>query len=247
MMTRIILHIPHSSVVIPVNDGYLLNEAQLRKEMLLLTDWFTDDLFGHEDAISVMAPFSRLFCDVERFTDDSMEIMSKVGMGFLYSKRDDGTPLRVITPELWARIIHEYYIPHHKKLAVVVERCLQHNGMALILDCHSFPDVPLKRDLCQEGPRPDYNLGTDDFHTSAELLQIAEGFFIERNLIVSINKPYSGSIVPLEYYRKDERVQTIMLEINRRSYLISDTNIKSSNYANVKAVVKDFITRIIGS
>jgi len=246
MMKKIILHIPHSSVAIPFSDGYLVNEIQLKEEQLLLTDWFTDDLFRHEDAIYVNAPFSRLFCDVERFADDPMEIMSRVGMGVLYSNRDDGTPLRVVSPELRERIIREYYQPHHKKLADAVERCLQHNGKALILDCHSFPDVPLKRDLCQEGTRPDYNLGTDDFHTSPSLVQIAEGFFRKRNLTVGINTPYSGSIVPLAVYRKDERVQTLMLEVNRRNYLLPGSNIKSANYSKDKETIEDFITRMIG-
>ena len=246
MMKRIILHIPHSSVVIPFYDGYLSNEDLLKQEQLLLTDWFTDDLFIHEDAIFVKAPFSRLFCDVERFADDSMEIMSRVGMGALYSQRDDGTPLRIVSPKLRARIIREYYIPHHNKLADAVEQCLQNHGTTLILDCHSFPDLPFKRDLCQDGLRPDYNLGTDDFHTSTTLLQIAEGFFSERNLTVGINTPYSGSIVPLAVYRKDERVQTIMLEINRRLYLQPGSNIKSANYSIVKEIIEDFITRIIG-
>jgi hypothetical protein len=51
-MNRIILHIPHSSVVIPFNDGYLLDEAQMKEELLFLTDWFTNDLFIQEDAIT---------------------------------------------------------------------------------------------------------------------------------------------------------------------------------------------------
>ena len=156
-------------------------------------------------------------------------------VGVLYSKRDDGTPLRVISPELRARIINEYFIPHHNMLADVVKRCLQNYGTALILDCHSFPDVPMKRDICQEEVRPDYNLDTDSFHTPTALLQIAEGFFRQRNLTVGINTPYSGSVVPLEYYRKDEMVQSIILEVNKRLYLLPGTNIKSPNYTDVKA------------
>jgi N-formylglutamate amidohydrolase len=246
-MKKIILHIPHSSVMIPFYDGYLSNEAQLKQEQLILTDWFTDDLFSNEDTITIMAPFSRLFCDVERFANDSKETMSRVGMGVLYSRYDDGTPLRAMTPELRAMIIKEYYIPHHKKLADAVDGQLKQFGKAIIIDCHSFPDVPLKRDLNQSPNRPDYCIGTDDFHTSDTLVQIAKGFFREQHLTVGINTPYSGSIVPLAYYQKDKRVQSIMLEVNRRLYLLPETNTRSANFFKIKATVKDFVARIVCS
>lgn len=39
----------------------------------------------------------------------------------------------------------------------------------------------------------------------------------------SINTPFSGSIVPLEYYKKDMRVKSIMIEINRSIYMKNST------------------------
>jgi N-formylglutamate amidohydrolase len=160
-----------------------------------------------------MAPFSRLFCDVERFANDSKETMSRGGMGVLYSRKDDGAPLRVMSPELRARIIRDYYIPHHKKFADAVDGQLKQFGKAIIIDCHSFPDVPLKRDLNQSPNRPDYCIGTDDFHTSDTLVQIAKGFFREQHLTVGINTPYSGSIVPLEYCKKIKGFNPLCLRL----------------------------------
>jgi N-formylglutamate deformylase len=95
---KIILHIPHASVKIPFHDGYSVNEAVLNAEQMLLTDWFTDDLFSHPGTIPVMADFSRVFCDVERFPDDPDEPMAKSGMGMIYETCDDGTLLRRVTP-----------------------------------------------------------------------------------------------------------------------------------------------------
>jgi len=238
----IILHIPHSSTRIPYLEGYSINENELQEEQLLLTDWHTDDLFSYPAAVSIIAGFSRIFCDVERFPEDKDEIMSAQGMGALYEKRDDGSRLRNVSSDLRSGIMNEFYLPHHKRLEDAVAAQLKQFGKSLIIDCHSFTDIPLRRDLDQDKIRPDYCLGTDPFHTSGELINVAEEFFIRKNLSLGLNKPYTGSMVPAKYYRKDPTVQSIMLEINRKLYLESGTNNKSNNYSNVKETVNEFIT-----
>jgi N-formylglutamate deformylase len=124
-MKQIILHIPHSSAVIPIMDGFLVSLKNLEDEQNLLTDWHTDNLFSHVNAIQIVAGFSRIFCDVERFACDDLEVMSKVGMGVLYETKDDGTPLRKITPELRFRIINEFYYEHHRRLTNAVDAQLE--------------------------------------------------------------------------------------------------------------------------
>lgn len=85
-MQKSILHIPHSSTKIPMTNGYVVDQEVLDREILKLTDWYTDDLFSLVGSIQVRADFSRIFCDTERFTDDSLEVMAKFGMGVLYEK-----------------------------------------------------------------------------------------------------------------------------------------------------------------
>lgn len=58
-MKRLILHIPHSAINIPVTEGYLVPETVLNDEILKLTDWYTNDLFKNETDISIKAPFTR--------------------------------------------------------------------------------------------------------------------------------------------------------------------------------------------
>ncbi len=92
-MNNLILHIPHSSIIIPFKEGYSVSDVIINQEILKLTDWYTDDLFENEKDISIKTPFSRIFCDTERFSDDSQEVMAKYGMGVLYEKTDTGEPL----------------------------------------------------------------------------------------------------------------------------------------------------------
>jgi len=171
-MTNTILHIPHSSTYIPLYDGCLHTEERLVEEMNLLTDWFTDELFNLPYK-QIVAPFSRIFCDVERFSDDSKEEMAQYGMGMCYTHLDNGELMRNVTPDLRSRIKSEFYDQHHNSLANTCSQAFKKHVKVLVIDCHSFPDKPLKRDLSQHIPRPDFCIGSDEYHTPRELVSSA--------------------------------------------------------------------------
>lgn len=188
MNNKLILHIPHASAKIPFKDGYLVGENELQQEILKLTDWHTDELFESRDDLVIKAPFSRVFCDVERFADDDKEVMAKYGMGVLYEKSDEGFSLRAIDKSLRQKIMIHHYYPHHTRLYVMVNSQLQKYGTALLLDCHSFPDKPFNRDLDQSPNRPDFNIGTHEIHTTQKLIDFSIDFFKTKGYsLVSIN------------------------------------------------------------
>ena len=196
-MKKLILHIPHSATKVPIKEGYVLNDEIIENEIFNLTDWYTEDLYNSENCENIVFEYSRIFCDPERFSDDSKEPMAKVGMGVLYEKTDNDEIMRIVTSGLRKKILNEYYFRHHSKLNDAVKKQLELNNRALILDCHSFPDIPMKRSQHKIVPRPDYNIGTDKFHTSKELIDISVDFFKKRNLTLGIDFPFSGSIVPM--------------------------------------------------
>jgi N-formylglutamate amidohydrolase len=98
----------------------------------------------------------------------------------------------------------------------------------------------LKRDLEQKVPRPDFNIGTDPYHTPKELVYLSVAFFETAGHSLGIDWPYSGSIVPMEHYLKNKQVKSIMLEINRGLYLNEPSNEKSANYFEIKQVVEKY-------
>jgi N-formylglutamate amidohydrolase len=247
MDKKIILHIPHSSANIPLSEGYLVNSIVLEQEILKLTDWFTHDLFYSDEDEMIVAEFSRIFCYPERFTDDSQKVMAQYGMGVLYEKSDNGEEIRIVTPELREKVLTSYYWKHHHKFSLAVKNQLDTNGKALIIDCHSYPSKPLKRDLDKNPKRPDFNIGTDSYHTPKELIDLSISFFKKAEYTLGIDWPYKGSIVPLEYYQKNKNVSTIMLEINRALYLNEPTNQKSETYSQIKQITGEYIRTIKNS
>ena len=243
-MSELILHIPHASDFIPKLDGYLVDLKTLEKEILTLTDWYTDELFFCADSTLIKAEFSRVFCDVERFSEDKEEVMAKFGMGVFYERAEDGSLMRNLDKDLKKGFLEKYYWPHHNRLEKAVEDQIENSGKALIVDCHSFPSVPLARDLSQAKDRPDFNIGTDDFHSPKHLVDYSKEFFESRGYSVGIDWPYSGSIVPMKYYKKNKAVQSMMLEVNRALYLEEPTNQKSQNFQFIQELVKEFLANL---
>ena len=243
-MKQLILHIPHCSTEIPILDGYVSSHTKIKQEIIKLTDWYTDDLFDSVVDDKIVTPFSRIFCDVERFADDELEIMSKVGMGVLYEKLDSNELLRKVTPELREKILTDYYLKHHNSLTTIVEEHLNVNGECLIVDCHSFPSTPLIKAINQNSNRPDFNIGTDSFHTPKKYIDASVNYFENLGYSLGVDWPYNGSIVPMKYYQKEKRVNSIMLEINRKLYLNEPTNEKSIDYNKTKEVVQGYLNML---
>ena len=242
-MEKLILHIPHSSNYIPSYEGYLLDADKIEQEILKLTDWYTDDLFDGTSNIRVIAEFSRVFCDVERFSDDEQEIMARYGMGALYQKTDSGELMREVSTDLRDHIMLNYYCKHHEQLLSAVNQQLL-QGKAMIVDCHSYSNIPFLRDLDQNDNRPDFCIGTDQYHTPSYLIDASAEFFRKKGYSVKVDSPYSGTIVPMEYYQSNRNVQSIMLEINRKLYLEGPTNQKNANYPETKRIVTEYLEMI---
>jgi N-formylglutamate amidohydrolase len=240
-MKKLILHVPHAATALPSQEGFIPNSEKIQQEITKLTDWYTDHLFHSETDEMIVASFSRIFCDVERFENDEEEVMSKVGMGVLYERFDDSELLRTVTPELREEVIQNYYRPHHNALTLAVKTQLDVEGSCLIVDCHSFPSTPLLKGLDQSINRPDFNIGTDAFHTPQILIDLAVAYFEKKGYSLGIDWPYSGTIVPMAFYKKDKRVQSIMLEVNRKLYLKEPGREKSENYTATKKIVQGFL------
>lgn len=239
--SSIVLHVPHSSTFIPESELGSFR-IDLADELLKMTDRYCDELFCG-DHPSVVFPVSRLVCDPERFRDDALEPMSKVGMGAVYTRTHDGAVLRSVGIEERERILKTYYDPHHSALTEAVQSALDKTGTCLIIDGHSFAPYPLPFEKDQRPDRPDFCIGTDPYHTPDELARSAFRFLRERGYSVAFNAPFSGSIVPMRFYRKDKRVASIMIEINRRLYMYDDGR-RNEEFITIRTVVQGLIRQL---
>lgn len=242
----ILLHIPHSSIRIPqkYKGIFYLQKEALEKELLHMTDRYTDELFATNREEAIIFPISRILCDVERFRCDKDESMSKIGMGVCYKKTSDQKPLKLVTKGHKDEILKNFYDVHHKELCQATTKKIQLYGKAVIIDCHSFASVPLPYEPFQKKNRPDICIGADTFHTPAFLIAYAEQYFHQKGFSVGINDPYCGSIVPMHFYKQDKNVISVMIEVNRKQYMNEYNGEKTKDFFKMQETLHRFIEEI---
>ena len=245
-----IFHLPHSSTAIPIDlrSTLLLDDQELEAELRVMTDAFTDDLFGSHagaDDSVVVFPVSRLVVDPERFLDDTVETMASIGMGVVYERTSSGNPFRDnLSLKERDALIRRFYEPHHQRLAAATGNELVRSGSALILDCHSFPLLPLPYERDQDPDRPDICIGTDDFHSPPFLVEAARRAIADEGLTYRINRPFIGTLVPSQYWEQDQRVSSIMIEVNRSLYMDEDSGERSDQYEQCRVSVGRIVGKI---
>lgn len=242
MKTEILIHIPHSSYFIPkeYKHLFLIDEKELKKEQLLMTDSYTDELFNTKNK-KIIFPISRLICDVERFRNEQDEEMTKQGMWVCYTKTHNQKQIKTVSETHKQEILDKYYDKHHKLFEEKVEKILNTNKKCLIIDAHSFCSTPLEYELYKEEARPEICLGIDDFHTNKEITNYFKKAFKDKDYEVKINSPFKGAIVPLKFYKKENKVQSIMIEINRSIYMNEETGEKTKRFVTLQKDLKEMI------
>lgn len=217
---KIIFHIPHASTELPDEffeglESPFAREGKGTTELYLtnlkMSDVLLLDLVKGLPYEKVVAPYSRLYCDVERYWDDAKEMMSKHGMGVVYTKDYLGRTLRKENQEYKAKV-KEYYDRHHSSLLEAVKRA---EGDVLLIDLHSFGlDIA---SVITKGPYPDICIGYNDGGGDEKFIAEIERFCDSYGLSHQRNYPYSGSMIVPKV--KGKRVRSIMIEISKRVYL----------------------------
>lgn len=244
-----IVHIPHASALIPAEfeKQFLPGPGQLQDELLRMTDWYTDELFGGLIGCrDVVFPVSRLVLDPERFENDEEEFMSRIGLGVIYTKTSGSEQLRRNLPAYEREVLLErFYRPHHSRLNLAARALLEEHGKCFILDAHSFPAKPLPYESGQDGFRPEICIGTDEYHTPARLVEAATRVFEQAGFTVSLNRPFAGALVPSDFYRREKRVEALMIELRRDLYMDERTGRKLPGFNLMRQRVREAALAVI--
>lgn len=220
----IIKHIPYASVTLP--DGlsyfgrgsYFVNPFPT-KYRFKMADLYIDELFEYIPGIEIKAPYTRLFCDVERSKNGSKEHLTKFEQNYKLIKFYDGNFIfrtNVINGFDWDKYIDNYYTEYHKKLNRTIRSELSKGKEVILLNIHTFSEEEAAMDK-KKGPYPDVCISVNKDFRNNDILHAVTYKIRERGLTYKINFPYSGSFEP--HLRNKEKVHSITIKLNRRCYL----------------------------
>ena len=193
----------------------MISQEELEEENRFMCDTGVLELIPPAFAENTIAfPYSRLYCDVERFRDGS-EPMEAYGMGYIYTRDSRGREM--FRPTVAHRDeVSAVYDAHHAELDRKASEILKEHGRCLIIDLHSFSDETVNRLFGWSG-FPDVCIGIEPDYYDERLVQSIEGICKSLGLSYAENYPYSGSLVPNQYYGKQNTgIVSVMLEINKR-------------------------------
>ena len=242
-MSKLILHIPHSSITIPdkfYERDIVISREKLHEFNLNMTDLYTNELFNDDSFASIIFDYSRVFCDVEKFADDSMEPMSKYGMGTIYTKTNNNEFIGNVTTEYKNYVLENVYYPYHKDMTDIVNELLKQDDVIMI-DCHSFSKEIIMTDTKSDLPDICIGINNDD-STELKLTSLVEEYFKSLGYSVKINYPYSGTMVPNNLKKGDKNFYSLMIEINKNIYL--ENNEKSKNFDKLKEQILNLFQKI---
>lgn len=199
-MEKIVLNIPHSSVngIFDEYGKWPRNPHFINECVNKWTDWYTDFLFAttNEQVVSVVFPYSRFVCDVERLDDDPME---SIGQGIIYRTFGGYSRGILSTKErdhlLALRQQHLATLKHHL------------TPDSLLIDCHSFPGTSDDCDIC-------IGFNNDDSYDE-QVVNLVKTQFEKMHYRVSVNHPYSNSISPSTGFA----YKSLMIEVNKHVYM----------------------------
>ena len=240
----VLFHVPHAGLQIPpdVRADIILDDKDLEAELLVMTDWHTDEIARRAaglcgvDSVSFINQLSRLVVDPERLPDD-VEPMAAVGMGAVYRATSVGGVLRDLDAGRDAHLRATYFDWNARALAELVDGCLEESDSITIIDVHSYASEVLPYERDHSAPRPGVCIGVDEFHTPGWMIESASSAFDGVPGGVGLDTPFAGTYVPLRHYRKDARVRSVMVEIRRDLYIDEST-------ATVHAGIEDIVGKL---
>jgi len=172
------------------------------------------------------------------------------GLGLLKKVTRYGEPMheRKLTVAEVTDRLQRYYEPYHAELAAIVSRTRATFGRAWHLSCHCMSAVGAPTHPDKGQPRADICLGNIDGLTSSdEFIQFVRRSFEDVGYSVSVNVPYKGAEINRRYGDPANRVESILVEANKKLFMDVKTFKKTEAFAKVQrdfATVLDTIARL---
>jgi N-formylglutamate deformylase len=249
---------PHSGTDYPVDFGYAVPIAELRKCEDTHVHWLWDAV-PRVGGTLVHATFPRSYIDPNRHEHDIDVAMLAdawpggaapaartlaLGNGLVSSLTPARQPIyarRLPAREVAHRIEH-YWRPYRRALAHALEAAAP-QGPRWHLNLHSMPSNAYERlGRVAPGPLADVVLGNLEGRScSTAFADLVAGAFHQRGYSVAINDPYAGQDLLREFGAPGRGHESLQIELNRAIYLNEQTRELLPRASDVREDIADVL------
>jgi N-formylglutamate amidohydrolase len=263
LRTPVLVSVPHAGRDYP--PELLRNLRVSPPELLRLEDRYADRLVQPAIAAgcsAIVAHRARAWLDLNRAEHDIDSGMftgiignenvvqsskARGGLG-LFPRRLQACGELWKQPMVWAdgqQRINDVHRPYHQSIADVLAAMRAKFGVAILLDVHSMPPLPL---VAATQPMPRIVVG-DRFGRSAATVyaELILGRATQTGLAAALNAPYSGDYILHRHGDPARGIHAVQLEIDRSLYLDAELREPSDGLKTaaqlVQCVVSDLIDK----
>jgi N-formylglutamate deformylase len=249
----VIVDVSRSGRLYPIDFRSPLPFSALHDNVSMYVDEIWRDAPSH-GATMLQALFPNTYIDANRheldITPDMIEgewpvplepTVAKSGLGLLKSKSRYGEPLQEgkLTVAQVQHRLDRYWRPYHRELASVMDRMLTAHGFYFQLSCHCMSAVgaPTHADAGQE--RMDFCLGNlRGTSSSADFIEFVAETIRKQGFSCSVNTPYTGGELNRRYGKADGTRESVMVEINKRTFMDVASFRKNSGFDAIQGVAR---------
>lgn len=204
-----VISIPHSGL-------YLTSEMnnKLKKDAILANmDWYLPELYSFLEELG----FTVVINNISRYVIDPNRDINSINSenytkSLIYKKTTFGKEMYkdILLQEETDSRINNFYKKYHETLERIISEKLTHFNKIYLIDLHSF-GKQIKKDVV---------LGNDNGRTMNEqLFQHIQKLFIANGFDVAINNPFSGGYITKHYGDKNQRCESLQIELSYYSYI----------------------------
>jgi N-formylglutamate amidohydrolase len=119
--------------------------------------------------------------------------------------------------------VHRLRLILLSRMTDAVDAGLSAVGSSLIIDVHSFSSVPSAHEPDQDPIHPEICIGLDSFHSPLEEGEAAVRIYEKAKFTVKVNRPFSGTMLPVKIWAKTREVRSLVDEVRRDLYMNEKT------------------------
>ncbi len=234
MKLPILMALPHGKTTLPPSA---LQHMTLADEQILekYCDYGSEELFTGKLWHTISAPYSRLFCDLNRSSEDWSHSPDLKKAGVVRQKTEEGDD--IYTQEL-TETQKEARVSGYDDFYAKCLHSIENEPILFFIAGHTMEDYPMGETPTAENRRPDVVISTNNFQTCDEVTayHLADAFR-QQGFTVKIDDPFLGGHL-LTHFCATDKLPGVQIEMRRGLFSYGAHEISAGKLQDAKSRIQ---------